>query len=113
MLESVRYQLSLSSILSVLYLSLILHIFEKRSKNLKIPISILSFVNDGLFVTQNKSLIVSNSYFLYSYHIISSLFKQFRLILEHRKIKVFHFSRLHGVFDPPPLDLTLLEGPIL
>ena len=102
-----------SPILSMLYLFPILYIFEKQSKNLKIPISILFFVNNRLFVTQKKSLIISNSHLLCSYHIIFSLLKQFRLILEHRKIEVFHFSRLHEVFDPPPLNLILLEGPIL
>jgi len=42
---------ALSPILFILYLFLILHIFEKQYKNLKIPISILSFVNNELFVT--------------------------------------------------------------
>jgi len=42
---------ALSLILSALYLSPIFDIFEKRIKNLKIPISILSFVDDGLFIT--------------------------------------------------------------
>ena len=26
---------------------------------------------------------------------------------------MFHFSRSHGLFDPLPLDLTILGGPIL
>ena len=33
--------------------------------------------------------------------------------MEHGKTEVFHFSRLHGIFDPPPLDLITLGGPIL
>jgi len=40
----------LSPILSTLYLSPIFYIFEKRLKNLKISIYILSFVDDRLFV---------------------------------------------------------------
>jgi len=57
---------------------------------------------------------ISNSYLFCSYHIIiSSLLEQFGLILEHRKTEVFHFSRLHKVFDPSSLDLMLLEDPIL
>ena len=40
----------LSPILSILYLSLLLYILENQLKNLKIPISILSFVDDGLFI---------------------------------------------------------------
>ena len=105
--------MALSPILSVLYFSPILHIFEKQLKNLKIPISILYFIDNGLFVTQNKSLIVSNLHLLYSYHIISFLFEHFKLILEHKKIEIFYFSRLYGIFDPLPLDLIWLRGPIL
>ena len=81
----------------------------KKSKNSHL----YSFVNDGLFVAQNKSLIVSNLYLFYSYHIISSLLEQFGLILEYGKIEVFHFSRSQRVFDPPSLNLILLGGPIL
>jgi len=104
---------ALSPLLFVLYLSPILHIFEKQLKNLKIPISILSFIDNVFFVTQNKSLIVSNLHLLCSYHIISSLLKQFRLILKYRKMEVFYFSRSHRIFDLPSLDLILLGGPIL
>jgi len=39
----------LSPILLALYLLLVFHIFEKRVKNLKIPVSFLSFVDDSLF----------------------------------------------------------------
>jgi len=55
---------ALSLILSALYLTLFLYILEKHLKNLKIPISILSFVDDGLIITQNKSFDISNSHFL-------------------------------------------------
>jgi len=47
----------LSPILSTLYLSLFLYILENRFKNLKIPTSILFFVDDGLFIVQNNLLI--------------------------------------------------------
>jgi len=42
---------ALSPILSALYLALILYILEKWLKNLKIPVSILSFVDNGLLIT--------------------------------------------------------------
>jgi len=42
--------LALSPILLVLYFLLFLHIIENCLKNLKIPISILSFVDNGLFI---------------------------------------------------------------
>jgi len=45
----------LSPILFTLYLSPIFHIFEKKTKNLKITVSFLSFIDDGLFISQEKS----------------------------------------------------------
>ena len=105
--------LALSPILSALYLSLIFHILEKCLKILKIPISILSFVNNGLFISQNKFFSVSNTNLFCSYNIISTLLIKFGLVIEHRKTEVFHFSRKYGVFNPPPLDLTPLGGSVL
>ena len=99
--------------MSALYLSSIFHIFEKRFKNLKIPISIISFIDNGLFVSQDKSLIVSNSHLFCSHYIMFFLLKQFGLIIEHGKIEVFYFSRLHEAFNPPLLYLTTVEGSIL
>jgi len=104
---------TLFPILSALYLSLIFHILEKYLKNLKIPILILSFVDDGFFISQHKSISVSNANLYYSYNVISTLFTEFRLIIEYGKTEVFYFSRLHNVFNPPLLDLTSLKGFIL
>jgi len=55
-----------SPILSALYLSPIFHILEKCLKILKIPISIISFVDDGLFISQNKYISHSNMNLSYS-----------------------------------------------
>ena len=33
--------------------------------------------------------------------------------MKYGKTKVFYFSRLHRVFDPSSLDLSILGGPIL
>ena len=106
----VRQGFALSPILLALY---IFHTFEKILKNLKIPISVIFFVDDGLFISQDKSFNISNSHLFCSYHIISSLLKQFGLVIEHGKIEVFYFSRSYGVFNPLLLDLTTLRGPIL
>ena len=46
----------LSPILSVLYLSPIFHIFQKQTKNLNILVSLLSFVDDGLIISQKNCL---------------------------------------------------------
>ena len=104
---------ALSPILSALYLSLIFYILEKRLKNLKIPVSILFFVDDGLFISQNISLHVSNTNLFCSYNIVSNLLTKFGLVVEHGKTEVFHFSRQRGEFNPPPLDLTPIGGLVL
>jgi len=104
---------ALSSILSTLYLSPLIYIIEKRFKNLNLPISILSFVDDGLFVVQNKSFSISNSLLFCRYNILSNLLNSFGLIIEHSKTEIFHFDRSHSPFNPPPLDLTPIGGPIL
>jgi len=104
---------TLSSILLALYLSPLLYILEKCLKNLKIPISIISFVNDGLFISQSKSFHISNCHLFYSYNIISKLLEKFSLIVEHSKTEIFHFNRSQDIFNPPPLDLSPIEGTIL
>jgi len=104
---------ALSLILSALYLSPIFHILEKHLKNLKIPISIISFVNDSLFISQNKSISHLNTNNFCSYNTISSLLMRFELVVEHGKTEVFHFSRSHKVFNSSPLNLTAIGGSIL
>ena len=102
-----------SPILSFLYLAPILYILENHLKFFKIPVSILSFVDDGLFIAQSKSLSISNSLLFCSYNIVSILLKKFSIIMEHTKTEVFHFSRLNRIFDLPLLDLSILGSPIL
>ena len=102
---------TLSPILLALYLTPFLHILEKCLNNLKIPISLLLFVNDGLIIVQNKSILILN--FQLFYNILSNLLSDFGLVIEHGKTEIFHFNRSHGVFNPPPLNLSPLGGPIL
>ena len=101
---------ALSPILSALYLTPFLYILEKHLKNLKIPISILSFIDDGLIITQNKSIDISNAHLFCSYNVLSKLLINFGLVIEYEKTEVFHFNRSHRIFNPPPLDLSLLGG---
>ena len=103
--------LALSSILSTLYLSLFLHILEKHLKNLDLKISILSFVNNGLFIMQSKSFQVSNTHLFSSYNIVSKLLSKFSLLVKHSKTEVFHFSGSQSTFNPPPLDLSPIGSP--
>jgi len=48
-----------------------------------------------------------------SYNVISTLLTKFSLVVKHGKSEVFHFSRSHRNFNPPPLDLLHLGGPTL
>ena len=104
---------ALSPILLALYLSPFLYILEKCLKNLKIPVFFISFVDDGLIISQNKSIIISNSQLFCSYNVLSKLLDSFGLIIEYSKTDIFHFNRSHGVFNPLPLDLSAIGGPIL
>ena len=104
---------ALSSILSAIYLAPILHILENYLKSLKIPVSILFFVDNDLFITQSKSLSTLNSLLFYSYNITSIFLKKFGLIMKYTKMEVFYFSRSNRVYNPPSLDLFILDGPIL
>jgi len=38
---------------------------------------------------------------------------KFGLQVEYSKTKVFHFSRSHSTFKPPPLDLSSISSPLL
>jgi len=42
---------------------------------------------------------------------ISSLLTRCGLIVEYEKTDIFHFSRFHRAFNPPPLDLSTLRAP--
>jgi len=101
---------ALSPILSALYLTPFLYILEKHLKNLKIPIFILSFVNDGLIIAQNKFIDISNTYLFCSYNVLSKLLVDFSLVIEHGKTEVFHFNRLYRIFNPLPLNLSSIGG---
>ena len=101
------------SALSALYLSPVFHIFEKRLKNLKIPVSFISFVDNGLLISQNKFFEILNANLFCSYHVISHLLYHFGLVIKQGKTEVFYFSRVQGAFNPSPLDLSILGGPVL
>ena len=103
---------ALSLIISALYIAPIIYILEKCLKILKIPVSILSFVDNSLFVAQSKLFTILNSNFLCSYSITSSILEIFRLIMKHGKTEVFHFSRSHGLFDLSQLNLSISGGPV-
>ena len=98
----------ISNLIHSFYLTYFLYIW-KKSKNLKIPVSFLSFVDNGLFISQEKSFDKMNTHLFCSYNVISSLLEQFGLIIKYGKTEVFHFSRSHGLLDPLPLNLSHIE----
>ena len=105
---------ALSPILSTIYLSPIIKTFKKRTKNLKenIPTDILSFVDDGLLISQEKSYTLSSSFLLCSYNIISKILLDTGLVMEHNKTKILHFTRAQ--YPPnPSIDLSSVGGPII
>jgi len=97
---------ALSPILSTFYLSPFLHILEKHLKILDLKISILSFVDDSLFL-------ICNAYLYSSYNVAFNLLSNFSLLVKHSKTELFHFSRSHEVFNPPPLNVYPIGRPIL
>ena len=101
---------ALSPILLVLYLSHFLYILEKCLKN---PISTISFMDDGLIISQNKLIDILNSHLFCSYNILTKLLDKFGLIIEHSKTEIFHFNRSYGFFNPSLLDLSTIRGPTL
>jgi len=100
-------------ILSTLYLSPIFYSLEKHLKILKISISIISFVDDGLFISQNKSISHSNANLFCSYNIISFLLSKYELIVKQGKTDVLHFSRFQGKFNFPLLNLSSIGSSFL
>jgi len=100
-------------ILSALYLAPIIKMFKKRIKNLnkEIPIDILSFVDDGLLISQEKSYSLFNSFLLCSYNIISKILIDVGLVMEHDKTEVFYFTRAQH--PNLSIDLTSIGDPII
>ena len=76
-------------ILSTLYLFPIFHSLEKCLKILKIPISMISFVDNGLFISQNKSISYLNANLFCSYNVISFFFWNMVLLLNMGKLTFF------------------------
>ena len=100
-------------ILSALYIISLFYMFRKKTKNLSIliPVSVFSFVDNSLCVSQEKSYNKSNAVLYYSYSIISSFFS---LTIKHWQIKgFFYFFRLKNIINPSPLDLKPTGSTIL
>jgi len=86
---------ALSPIISTMYMAPIIKTFKKRINNLKekIPSDILSFVDDGLLISQEKSYKLSSAFLLCSYNIMSKILSDAGLVMEHSKLEIFHFTQ--------------------
>ena len=87
--------LVLFSIISAIYLALIIKIFKKRIKNIKekIPIDILFFVDDSLLISQKKSYDLFLFFFLYNHNIMAKILLDSSLVIEYSKSEMFYFTR--------------------
>jgi len=110
MLELIKAQL----ILSAIYLALIIKTFKKRMKNLKenILTDILSFIDCGLLISQEKSYSLSFFFLLCSYNIIFKILLNASLIMEYSKTELFHFTRAQHSLNPS-IDQLSVKGPII
>ena len=101
----------MSPILSALYIAPLLHLFERRAQALSLDTSTLSYVDDGLLVSQGRTYNKTLPELTSSYSIVSDLMASFGLVMEHDKLEIFHFSRAHNNSNPE-LDLLAISAPI-
>ena len=102
----------LFSILSALYIVPLLHLFECQAQALNLDTSTLSYVNDGLLVSQKRMYNKTLPELTSSYSIVLDLMVSFGLVIEYNKSEIFHFSRVHNNSNPE-LDLSAIGTPIL
>ena len=99
---------------SICFISFAIYLYFRKSlKNLKILIFIISFVDNGLFISQSNSFDISNSQLFRSYNVLTNLLEKFGFVVKHSKTEIFHFNRSYGLFNSPLLDVSPLEGNIL
>ena len=96
---------ALSPILSALYIMPLIHIFELRTQSLNLSTFILSFVDNGLLISQEKIYNTTMPELYSSYKVVTDLIVCFGLVMEHDKSEIFHFSRAHNDLNPE-LDLS-------
>ena len=104
--------LALSPILSALYIASLLHLFEQRAQALSLDTSILSYVDNGLLVSQGRTYNKTLPELSSSYRVVMDLMVSFGLVMEHDKSEIFHFSRAHNDSNPE-LDLSAIGAPTL
>jgi len=76
---------------STLYIAPLIHIFELRAQALNLNTSILSFVDDGLLISQRKTYNTTLPELYSSYRVVTDLMVCFGLVMKHDKSKSFIF----------------------
>jgi len=84
-------------------------------KKLSIPISVslLSFVDNSLFVSQEKSYEKSNAILYSGYNIVFSLFNKFGLVIEHNRSEIFYFSKSTKEANLSLLNLRSIKDAVI
>ena len=103
---------TLSPILSALYIAPLIRIFEHRAQALNLDTCILSFVDDGLLISQRKTYNKTLPELYSSYRVVTDLMVTFGFVMENDKSEIFHFSRAHNDSNPE-LDLSAIGVPTL
>jgi len=95
-----------------LYIAPLIHIFEHRAQALSLNTFILSFVDNGLLISQGKTYNKTLSELYSSYRVVTDLMVTFGLVMEHDKSEIFHFSRAYNDSNPK-LNLSAIGAPTL
>ena len=103
---------ALFPILLALYIVPLLHLFERWAQALNLDTFTLSYVDDGLLVSQERTYNKTLPELTSNYSIVSDLMVSFGLVMEHDKSEIFHFFRVHNDSNPK-LDLSAIGAPIL
>ena len=98
---------ALFPILSALYIAPLICICEHRAQAFNLDTCILSFVNNGLLISQGKTYNKTLPELYSSYRVVTDLMVMFGLVMEHDKSEIFHFSRVHNDLNPE-LDLLAI-----
>ena len=91
---------ALSPVLSALYISPIMKLFELKARRQGLDTTLLSYVDDGTVVAQSKHLDDNCRTLKRAYGILFKLFTDLGLFLEHDKSELFHFDRSRSQANP-------------
>jgi len=82
---------ALFSILLILYIILLICIFEIRAQALNLSTSIFLFVDDGLLISQKKTCNIILPKFDNCYRVVTDLIVLFSLVIKYDKLEIFIF----------------------